>query len=111
MNFSERLFKFPYRVYEISDPSVLKGIETDIRDRKWVLGYKCIYVEDITSIADSFYLDTDIDYIIETGFNASIIVTDSDVYSCEWPLAILEKKINEHVRKVESYNEKTSTNE
>ena len=106
MDFCDFMFKFPYRIYEDNSPVEDSSIVILSKIRKWVLGYKYVYVEDILSISDTFYLDSDIDDIIETGFNASLIETSEGQYSCDWSLPLLEKKINDHVKKIEAATSK-----
>lgn len=103
MTFTESMFKFPYRIYE-ERVSVLNEIEPLNKDSKWVVGWKKIFAKDIISIADTFYMYSDIDEIIDKGFDASLIITKEDIYSCDWDLKTLEKKLDEHMERAESKN-------
>lgn len=108
MNIVDRMFKFPQRIYEdVEDiskesetlPNGFKmgGVSVPC---KWVRGWKRIFLEDITSIGDTFYFDTPIDDVIKNGFEASFIFTDGFTYSCDWTLPVLEKKLIEYEEKI-----------
>lgn len=99
MTFTESMFKFPYRIYE-EKLSVLNEIEPINKDTKWVVGWKKIFAKDIVSIADTFYMYSDIDEIIDRGFDASLIFTKEDIYSCDWDLKTLEKRLDDHMKRI-----------
>lgn len=101
MTIIDRMFKFPVRIYDpVND---MENIPSS--PLKWVRGWRRIFPEDITDVGDTFYSDEDIDEVIARGyFVCSKIGTPDITYICDWPRDILEKKLIEHIRRVEEYD-------
>lgn len=102
---TELMFAFPFRIWE-DDQMERKeqfdsiGGDSYSPDNKWVRGWKKIFYDNIIDISDTYYLEQDIDDVIKNGFSCSIITTFDAKYTCDWKLATLERKLNEHHTKM-----------
>ena len=95
------MFKFPIRLYDPTQDIV----NSPLNPLKWVRGWKRIFPEDITDIGDIFFNDDDIDDVITRGtFTASTIGTTEITYTYDWSRTILEKKLLEHIKRIEEYD-------
>lgn len=108
MEFLKRFFKFPVRIY---DPYSIDEVEkrrqedgvTD--DPDYIVGWRTVYVEDITSWGDTFTAaNADFAKIAKEGFDCtSVFVREQGEYICPWKVDKFEKKLGEAWQKLTDY--------
>lgn len=106
MKFTDRMFEFPIRVYDLveSKRAIEKGESTNTSyDGVWAPGKTKIFLEDLESYSDFFDNIHGIKGVKEEGFKNTIVFTKTGEYICLWTKEKFEHFLNEFADKYEQW--------
>lgn len=121
MKFTDRFFKFPYKMYTRKDWDNLEKIEErnkdnnideDLPEPPFSIGTKSVLPDEIIGYETSFSYGKTIDEVNISGPDLTHVVLKNGVgLSCLWSIEEFEKNLNEFVEKLNEIEVKTFMDE
>lgn len=110
MEYTDKFFEFPVKMYDIYDAINAEKEEDKIETAtgklqkvaiEYIVGVRGLEPDDIKEYNESYGKDDDIEEVRENGFPHTIILTvRGDVYECIWNRKTFKEKLNAFVKKL-----------
>ncbi len=111
MEYTDKFFEFPVKMYDIYDAINAEEEEDDIKTKTgklekvpidYIVGVRGIDPDDIKEYNESYGKDDDVNEVRKNGFPHVIVLTvRGDVYECIWDRKKFKEKLNAFVKKRE----------
>jgi hypothetical protein len=110
MNFTEKYFKFPTRIYDGYSLKKAEEIERTTEEpveAEWVRGFISVKAEDILGWYDSYSKSRTPEQVTKEGFDFTVIETRSlGPVSCNWKREKFEEELNKFFDRIQEETKK-----